>query len=867
MRNQTESANDIGVQYYETRLGVYDEMVATEHKVLPYWERFISALENMGSEEIDRRRREAQRLLRENGVTYNVYGDTQKLTRPWRLDPIPLLISHEEWGLIEAGVKQRAELLDLILKDLYGKQTLLKTGLLPTELVFGHEGFFHACVGILPAQQRQLAIYSANLVRGSKGGLWVLDDRTQAPSGSGYALENRTVMTRIMPDIFRETQVQRLSGFFQAFHKGLARLALRNKEHPRIVVLTPGPFNETYFEHAYLASFLGYTLVQGDDLTVRDGYVWLKSLVGLEPVDVILRRVDDAFCDPLALRSDSRLGVAGLLEAVRRGNVAVANPLGSSVLENPGLLAFLPRLARHFLNEELLLPSVATWWCGQRRERDFVINNLDKLIIKQINRRQGNEFIFGYRLSTKEKESLRAAILAKPHVFIGQEQFGFSTVPAFIDHRIEPRNAVLRTFVVANGPDFMVMPGGLTRVARERGDVIVSNQAGGISKDTWVLAEPDKPEKSGKQEQSSPLSARKTLVSQPVFDAYAEPLTSRAADHLFWVGRYLERAEGTARLLRMVLLKYRDTLEFNDALDAECLAVLLPAITHVTVTYPGFVRGGGALLATPDKELFSLAKDTTRLGSLAANIHAFVHSAYSIRDLWSQDTWRSVDNIRHRWHQRVLNNDVTIGTLQSSLDELISGAVAFTGLTSESMTREAGWLLLDSGRRLERALLETALLRATVVQRHESAVQNQVLEAVLLATDSFTIYQRRYRAFIQLPQLLELLLLDVNHPRSVAFQLQQLSLHLSALPKERNTSRLSEQEQLILRAYTDIRLSHVGDLLKVDEDSGIYKELDKLLANMTELLWRIAEVIAQAYFSHSQASHLMTSNVLPEDEL
>ncbi|MDO9104574.1 MAG: circularly permuted type 2 ATP-grasp protein [Methylovulum sp.] len=857
MRNTEATSNDIGVQYYETRLGVYDEMVATEHKVLPYWERFINALETMGSAEIDRRRREAQRLLRENGVTYNVYGDEQKLTRPWRLDPIPLLISSEEWTVIEAGLKQRADLLDLILKDIYGEQTLIKKGLLPMELIFAHQGFLYPCMGALQNQPRQLTIYSANLVRGAKGRFWVLDDRTQAPSGSGYALENRTVMTRVLPDIFRETQVHRLSGFFKGFSKGLISAALHNKDNPRIVVLTPGPFNETYFEHAYLASYLGYTLVQGDDLTVRDGHVWLKSLEGLQHVDVILRRVDDSFCDPLELRSDSRLGVAGLMEAVRRGNVAVANPLGSSVLENPGLLAFLPKLARYFLNEELILPSVATWWCGQRRERDFVLQNLEHLVIKQISRRQGNGSVFGNALSRDEKESLRAAIIAKPHLYVGQERVSLSTVPAFIDHHIEPRNAVLRNFVVANGGDYLVMPGGLTRVAHDKDDFIVSNQAGGISKDTWVLA----------SEPSKPVTASAQPGRHQVIDPVTEPLTSRAADHLFWVGRHLERTDASARLLRTVLLKFTDMLEFQDAVDSATLSVLLCALTHVTATYPGFVKGDPQLLKAPQAELLALAKNIQRAGSLAANIQVFVQSAFSVRDLWSQDTWRSVDSIRHRWQLRVTNSDLAIEQLQSHLDELITGIVAFAGLTNESMTREAGWLMLDSGRRLERALALIALLRATVVTRHGGAVQNQVLEAVLFSTDSLTIYQRRYRSVIQLPMVLELLLLDATHPRSLAYQLLHLSEHIAALPREGGKSRLSEEERLIMKAYTDLRLSDLADLLKINEDEGIYADLDSLLANTNELLWRMADVIARAYFSHSQTSQLMTVNNPPEDEL
>ncbi len=851
-----ESTGDIGAQFYATKLGVYDEMLAKEHKVLPYWERFMDAIAALGSEQLELRRREAQRLLRENGVTYNVYGDTQKLTRPWRLDPVPLLISSEDWSLIEAGLKQRAELLNLILKDIYGKQQLLKKGLLPSELVLAHDGFLHPCVGALPHLQRQLIVYSANLARGQNGRMLVLDDRSQAPSGAGYALENRTVMTRVLPDIFRETQVHRLSGFFKALRKGLADIAPHNKEDPRIVILTPGSLNETYFEHAYLSSYLGFSLVQGDDLTVRDGRVWLKSLDGLQPVDVILRRVDDSFCDPLELRSASRLGVAGLLEAVRRNNVAIANPLGSSVLENPGLLAFLPRLSRHFLNQELILPSVATWWCGQRRERDFVLQNLDRLIIKPINRSSGNYALFGGLLSAKEKELLRAAIIAKPHCYVGQEHVSFSTVPSFIDHHIEPRFAVLRSFAVASGNDYQVMPGGLTRIARQQDDFIVSNQAGGISKDTWVLAdEPDK---------------QVSLWFQPgrdvVVSADTEPLTSRAANNLFWVGRYLERIKAATRLMRTILLKLAEAPELNDPLDSQCLDVLLSALTQVTGTYPGFVTSNASVLKEPQNELLALAKNAQRSGTLAVNIQAFAQTAFSIRDVWSQDTWRCVDNIQRRWQQRVVNGDCDLEQLQKHLDDLITGFVAFIGLTTESMTREAGWLMLDSGRRLEHSLTLIALLRATVVQRHESALQNQLLEAVLISTDSLSIYRRRYRSFIKLPMVLELLLMDETHPRSLAYQLHRLSDHIGALPRERGKGQLSEEERLILKAYTDLRLVKVSELVNVADDVGVYSELESVLSAMTELLWRLYEVLAQAYFSHSQVPQLMTPTQ-PEDDL
>lgn len=856
MQDQEQLSNDIGAQDYKTQLGAYDEMYASEDKVLPYWARFISALENMGGEELERRRRETQRLLRENGVTYNVYGDAQSLARPWQLDPIPLLISNDEWSVIETGLMQRANLFDLILKDIYGKQTLLKKGLLPLELIHGHPGFLRPCVGTLQNLKRHLIIYSANLARGPNGRMWVVDDRTQAPSGTGYALENRTVMTRVLPDLFRESQVQRLSGYFRALHQGLTDLAPHNRDNPRIVILTPGPLNETYFEHAYLSSYLGYTLVQGDDLTVRDGKVWLKSLEGLQSVDVILRRVDDIYCDPLEFRSDSRLGIAGLLECVRRGNVNVANPLGSSILENAGLLAFLPRLARHFLDQELILPSVATWWCGQRHERDFVLQNMDRLVLKRIYRGKTDHTIFGNSLNQKEKNKLRERIRARPHLFVGQEQISFSTVPALIDGHIEPRYALFRNFAVARGDDYQTMPGGLTRVAREKDNLIVSSQAGGFSKDTWILTpEPEK---------------HLSLWSRPgrnqLIDAISEPLPSRVADNLFWVGRNLERAETATRLLRCILQTLQETLEFRDSEDIACLTVLLRSLTHVTGSYPGFIDCPQQQLNYPQEELLSLAKDSQRPGSLAMAIQGFAQAAFSIRDLWSQDTWRSIDTIQRQWHQNVIERSLNVEQLQDHLDDLITGIVAFTGLTTESMTREAGWLILDSGRRLEKAVSLISLLRATMVPRHDDVLLSQVLEAVLYSNDSLNIYQRRYRSCIQYPMVLELLLLDETHPRSVTFQLKQLYEHVRQLPRELRKGKLSEEERLLLKAYSDLRLVKITELINVNKNDSIYFGLEQLLSSTASLLWQAADCIAQTYFSHAQGPQEMTPMLL-EDEL
>ena len=351
-----------------------------------------------------------------------------------------------------------------------------------------------------------------------------------------------------------------------------------------------------------------------------------------------------------------------------------------------------------------------------------------------------------------------------------------------------------------------------------------------------------------------------------VLSAVAEPLTSRAANNLFWVGRYLERIKAATRLMRTILFKLTETLEPNDPLYSQCLEVLLCATTQVTGTYPGFIQSDSSILKAPRNELLALAKNVQRAGTLAANIQAFAQTAFSIRDVWSQDTWRCVDNIQRRWQQRVVNGDCDLEQLQKHLDDLITGFVAFIGLTTESMTREAGWLMLDGGRRLEGALTLVALLRATVVQRHEPVLQNQLLEAVLVSTDSLSIYRRRYRSFIQLPMVLELLLMDETHPRSLAYQLHQLSSHIGELPRERGKGRLSEEERLILRAHTDLRLVTVSELIKVDDETGLYPELESVLSKMTERLWQLYEVLAQAYFSHSQMPQLMTPTQA-EDEL
>lgn len=827
---------------YALEPDAYDEMWQAGSGVRPHWKHFISTLQKMGSAELEHRRQEARLLLRENGVTYNVHGDPDGLHRPWELDPIPLLLHDNDWAHVETGLQQRAELFNLILDDLYGNQNLLKNNLLPLELIYNHSGFLRPCHGIKRPNKHLLRIFSADLARGPDGQMWVLRDRTQAPSGMGYALENRTAMARVMPTLFNECNVRRMANFFRTVQAGLSEIAPRQQGDPRVVMLTPGPYNATYFEHAYLASYLGYTLVQGDDLTVRNGQVWLKSIDGLQPVDIILRRVNDDYCDPLELNEESQLGVAGLLEAVRLGNVAVANPLGSSVLENPGLMAFLPNVSRYLLNEDLKLPSAATWWCGQTQERQYVLDNLEKLVISPIYQQQGTHRVFGALLSKSEQETWRNRILANPEGYVGQERVSFATAPSFIKEKLEPRYSVLSTFAVSHQNAFAIMPGGLTRSAPERGNFVVSTQTLVMSKDTWVMSEV--PEAHVSLWQQTGHRATPFGVGT---------LPSRAAENLFWVGRYAERAEGTVRLLRAVLSNLTDKRDDESAATHQCRRALLRALTIITDTRPGFVGKGAAnRLRYPEKEILDVVRNEKRPGSLAFTHQSLMQSAFAIRDRWSTDTWRVIDNIEGQWSAIQAHSSIGLREVQSALNAVLTGLLAFTGLTQESMTRELGWRLLDTGRRIERSLLQISLLRATLVTPYDGFEGQLLQETVLSVMESLITHRRRYRAYLNLQTILELLLHDETNPRALAFQMNRLSEHISQLPKLNEGQRLSEAERLMLDASTRLRLSEPEALILLDSKTGTYDTLDQLLVYLEARLLKTSEVITQTYFSHAR---------------
>ena len=835
------------VDAYSPLSDCYDEMRTAEGEVRPHWQYVLDALRLLGPSGIEARWREASRLIRDNGVTYNLNGDPQGMSRPWELDLLPLLIRSEEWADLERGLIQRAELFNQILLDLYGRRRLIRTGLLPAELNDSNADYLLACHGIEVAGQVPLIHYAADLTRMPDGRWRVISDRTQSPLGVGYALENRVVLSRVLPSMFRDSHVHRLAGFFRSMRRTLTGLAPRRAEHQRVVVLTPGPANEAYFEHAYLANYLGYTLVQGGDLSVRDGALWLRTLGRLERIDAVLRRVDDGWCDPLELREDSMLGVPGLVQAVRAGNLVVANALGSGILEHPALMAFLPNLCRELLGEDLLLPDIETWWCGDPQSRAHVLEHLDRLIIKCLAKPQGQRCLFPAAMEPPARDALIQGIKAHPGSYVAQERVHPSTAPALIGQHLEPRPSVLRTFLIAEEDGYTVMPGGLGRITLTHDAALVSNQLGGLAKDAWVLAsEPERQES---------LLATGELQTPAV--TQESEVSSRVADNLFWIGRYAERAEGLVRLLRITIFKLyeRSTIDASNAHFC-CLRSLLEALTNQTQSFPGFVgTDADERLRDPIPEMLSLISDSSRLGGLPQTLEALGQAAYSVRDRLSADTWRIVSDIEGHLANLTQRPPNQLSLALDELDPLVTSLVAFSALTQENMTHNEGWHFLEIGRRLERGASTASLLRSMLVPIAGEQDENMVIEAVLGVTDSLITYRRRYRAGTRIGALLDLVFQDEGNPRALAYQLVMLEHLVSELPRGELTVGRAPVEKLVLKGLTGIRLAEIDTLVQSDKAGTRRTTLATVLGELDQQLAAISDAITAQYFRHEEQPH------------
>jgi uncharacterized circularly permuted ATP-grasp superfamily protein/uncharacterized alpha-E superfamily protein len=817
---------------YKPAKGAFDELLAANGEPRPHYAKLIGALEEFSPNELQHRADTCQRLIREQGITYNVYGDPRGMERPWQLDPIPLIVAPEEWRALETGLVQRATLLNKILADCYGAQELIRSRWLSPALVFGQPDFLRPCHGIRVPDDVFLHFYAADLARSPDGRWWVVSDRTQIPTGAGYALANRLVTSRILPEPFRDNQVHRLAGFFLAAQNTLAQLAPRQADKARVVMLTPGPHNETYFEQAYLARYLGYMLVEGQDLTVRDNHVYLKTLSGLERVDVILRRVDDDFCDPLELRNDSILGVPGLVEAVRAGNVVVANALGSGLVQSPAFMSFLPGLCRHLLGEELKLPSVATWWCGQKAAREHVLKNLDRLVVKPAFRTHSSPAGAG-------PAELKRRIEFDPDLFVAQERVEFSTAPAWQKNSLAAQPVSLRVFLVADGRGgFCVMPGGLARVSPDSGGNFITMQSGGSSKDTWIPSATPVEELTLLHASGHSVELRRTGNNLP----------SRLADNFFWLGRYSERADATSRLLRSALLR------FNPERTGGAKPLLAPLLQ--TLETQGQLPGISAkpeLWANAEAfeaELLAAIFDPARHGSLRQTAEQLQRLAMLVRDRTSNDMWRVLSQIDDRLATPASSLVMLTGDAVGVLNQTLLGLAAFHGLARENMTRAQAWRFLDMGLRLERAVYICTLLDATL--RSPEAENPSLLEAVLEVVDSSITFRSRYNLLPTVPAVFDLVLLDDKNPRSVLFQIKQLVKHFDKLPKERGDAA-SPGKTVLENCLARLEKTDARELA-----SPSAKWSDSMLAatvrETLRVLPQLSDAIAASYFAHSAIS-------------
>jgi uncharacterized circularly permuted ATP-grasp superfamily protein/uncharacterized alpha-E superfamily protein len=817
----------------------YDELIGRDGALRSHWQTFTQGLDEIGLDEFPKRWREAQQLIRENGVTYNVYGDPSGMDRPWQLDPIPLVIAPRESRLLAAGLVQRARLLEAILADVYGPQRTIALGLLPAELVFANPCFLRPCHGLRLPGDRYLHLVAFDLGRDPNGNVRILGDRTQGPSGAGYALENRIVLGRMLPEVFRACNVQRLALFFRTFRDTLRNLAPHNRDTPRTVLLTPGPYNETYFEHAYLARYLGYTLAEGADLTVRDQRLYLKLLDGLQPVDVVWRRLDDDFCDPLELRGDSFLGVPGLVQVVRAGNVVVANSLGSSLAESPALLPYLPALCKHFLSEDLLIPSATAYWCGDPASLDHVLANLSGMVIKAAYSALRTEPIFPEKLSRAQRLELIDRLRRRPGAYVGQEHLTLSTMPVLTEQGIVPRHVVTRAYLAAKNESFVLMPGGLTRVTASADSMVVSLQKGGGSKDTWVLTEGT----------VSDVTLLRPAGETIELHRGGNDLPSRAADNLFWLGRYVQRAEDVVRLLRGIFVRLTEKAGLADVPE---LPTLLKALTHLTLTLPGFVGDGAEeRLANPEDELFSLIFQRDRVGSLAHNYHSIHRAAGSVRDRISMDMWRILGSLPHE-DSFDPDQPPTLSDVLDLLNQRVLILAGFGGIAMESMTRGHGWRFLNLGRKIERAVHTVGLLHATL-SNNVKAEESSVLEALLEIADSSMTYRRRYLCGVQPAAVLDLLIADESNPRSLFFLLKALVDLVNRLPHDTNQAVRPPEQRMIVSLLTSVQLADISDLAQQD-DAGQRPRLEEFLTGLLQDLPLLADAISHHYLSHLQTS-------------
>ena len=794
----------------------FDEVVGPDGALRPAWKGIADVAVELTATEVERIDGEITSLLADDGVTYGSSGAGPQ--QPWRLDPMPLVLDAATWTRLEVGLAQRAELLNALLADLYGGQRLLADGVIPAAVVFGHSGFLRPLARQAGIDAQPLVLSSTDLGRDAAGEWRVLTDRVQAPSGLGYALANRRVLSRVLPELYGEAELHRLEPYFSALRTALQASASGIAD-PRVVVLSPGTHSETAYDQAFLANILGFPLVQGEDLLVHDGWVWMKpsgfrQTAPHERVDVILRRVDAEWCDPLELRAGSQLGVAGLTEAARRGRVRVVNGLGAGVLENPGLLPYMPAICERLLGEQLRLPSVTTRWCGDPHQRREVLHALadepDSMIVRRIDGTAAE-------LDALAPQTLSELILAEPHRFVGQERLPLSQAPAWGETgrssgRVHPRRMTLRAFTVRDGASYRPLVGGLATLVND-------SAAAPTTKDVWVL-------------KAAPTEPDQGLAEVPALPfARAVPvLAPRAVEDMFWSGRYAERAEDLVRLV-ITASTHAEQLAYSSSAQGDATLRALVGLLQ---------RLCGRRFVEPDLELRSLLLDGDRPGSAAHSLERLRNALEGVRDQLSGDIWRAFGSTDRAMRAMRAARRPPIA---ESASRMLGGILSLQGVTA-NMMRDDGWHAIEAGRHLERAFQVCTLLTAATTASLGAETDRAVLGGVLLAAESSVTHRRRFRGAVRAAGVIELLLVDPDNPRSVAFSLAALREHLSQLAGSTGSTR---PERLLEHLEDSLASADIAALTtSVD---GRRPSLQEFVAGTRSQLYRLGEAIVHLHFA------------------
>ena len=822
-----------------TPASAYDELVTGQKSIRYHWQGILSVIRALPGGGIGERLESARRQLAESGATVNLLDD--RGGPGWTFDPLPFVVTPDEWQHIETGLVQRAELLEATLADLYGPRKLLLEGLVPPMLVHANRHFLRPCKvtdGAVPP--RYLAQYAVDLVRLGDGRWHVLADHTEVPSGIGYALEIRRVQARSLPEAFRSIPVRHLRPFVDRWHDSLAALAPHGPaERPNVALLTPGSLSATYFEHVYLARALGVPLVEGGDLVARAGEVSIKTLAGLRPVHMLLRRLDSSFADPLELRAESALGVTGLVEATRSGRIALANALGSGLMETPALMPFLERLSQHLFAQPLRLPSLDVWWLGEPAAYAFAMANLDAMIVRPCLGQDREPIVVGM-LEAKEREALQRRLATQPGRFVAQYPVTPSLTPKWDNDSLQPAAVVLRCFLIADGESYRVLPGGLAR--EPAGDTALRSlgRLTGTLKDVWVLAE-------DAADVQLPSSRR---FHQLNVDRGGADLQSRVADNLFWLGRYIERLDNDARLLRTTASRVaQGVIGPRDAAELRQLGRLLDRA--------GLVPSQAAL-SMPESAAFQqgLAMVGSERGGLAAVLDAIQRLAGTLRDRFSADMTMAVGPFLGEVRQKLVASRGHLDPLLAAIDDVIGFCATLSGLAQENMTRGTGWLFLDLGRRIERGqfVLNAALgpFQATPID------WDAAMRLALELCDSAISYRWRYLGQLQPAPVLDLVVLDDSNPRALAFQLRVIHGHLDRLGHASGT-RVADQLGSLQGDFERVVQMFAGEEKSWRHEGLALTVLRESAQAAERRLEDLSEAITRAYFSHVRAAQAVGS--------